>query len=357
MLHNFEYEHKLRVGVIGAGEHCYRNILPCFQYAPVELITLSDPQAERGLAVARQFGARHFYPNHKTMLAKEELDAVFIVVGPDANGRPQYPELAADSLRAGCHTWIDVPPCSGSDELSKFTNACMVKRKYVATGFKKMFMPSYLKVAEIIADPAFGEISSFSMRYPLTLPAEDQRNDQAAMAPFLGFVQPYAALLRLFGECEGFSYLRSKATGDVVLNLRYRKGFVGTLHLCGSQALTSPIERLEVIGSGANVVVENGVRLVYYRAGGRRGDTGNKNTDSYIGPDESAPIVWEPEFSLGKVYNKQLFLEGYAGAVLAFAERLLAGEAPKHGNLVDMLHIMNVHDKIRRGKEQVWITA
>ncbi|MHB1293599.1 MAG: Gfo/Idh/MocA family protein [Anaerolineae bacterium] len=354
---NLDYEKKLRVGVIGAGEHCYRNILPCFQYAPIELVALSDLQAERGLAVARQFGARHFYPNHKTMLGKEELDAVFIVVGPDATGRPQYPDIAPDALRAGCHTWVDVPPCASAEDMNKFTNACMVKHKYLVTGFKKMFVPGYLKVAEIIADPAFGGVSSFSMRYPLTLPPEDQRNDQAAIAPFLSFLHPYSALTRLFGECEGLSYLRSKSTGDVAMNLRYRKGFVGTLHLCGSQAVTSPVERLEVIGSGANVVVENGVRLTYYRPGGSRGALAGGNVETFMGPDESAPIVWEPDFSLGKVYNKQLFLEGYAGSVLQFAERLLDGEAPRYGNLVDMLHMMSLYDKIRRGKEQVWITA
>ena len=108
---NYEYEKRLRIGYIGAGQHSFRNILPCFQYAPIELVALTDHHTERGLAVARQFGAQRFYPNHKAMLAKEkDLDAIFIVVGPDAKGRPRYPELAAESLRAGFHTWIDAPP-------------------------------------------------------------------------------------------------------------------------------------------------------------------------------------------------------------------------------------------------------
>ena len=357
MLYNYEYEKKLRVGYIGAGEHSYRNILPCFQYAPIELVALADHNTDRGLAIARQFGARHFYPNHKAMLAKEEMDAVFIVVGPDAEGRPRYPALASESLRAGFHTWIDAPPCQSADDISTFTDACMASHKYVATAFKKMFASGYVKLAEIIKDPGFGGVSTFSVRYPVSLPAEEIREDSLVMSSFLEFVHPYSLLLHLFGECEGFTYMRSSVSGGVVMSLRYRSDTVGSLHLTGGQAVTSPLERVEVIGNGANVVVENGVRLTYYRPGGRRGQGKHGRDHSYIGPDESAPIVWEPEFSLGQLYNKQLFLEGYVGCVRHFAERLLEDEAPLQGNLVQMLHIMTIYDKIRGGTENEWISA
>ena len=348
---NYEYEKRLRVGYIGAGEHSVRNILPCFQYAPIELVALADQHPERGLAVARQFGARRFYPNHKTMLAKEELDAVFIVVGPDAEGRPRYPELATEALLAGFHVWIEKPPCSSANDISQFTNACLQTRRYIATGFKKMFAPAYLKVAEIIADPSVGGVSSFYLRYPLAIPPASERKDTRAMAPFLEFVTPYSLLLRLFGECESLSYMRSPVSGGLVINLRYSKGIVGTIHLTGGQAPTSPLERLEVIGNGANVVVENGIRLIYYRPGGGRGEGAYGRAETFIGPDASAPILWEPEFSLGQLYNKQLFLQGYVGCIKHFAEKILAGESPRHGNLVDMLHIMHVHDRLRDGKE------
>lgn len=357
MLFNYEYENKLRVGYIGAGEHSYRNILPCFQYAPIELVALSDPDTDRGLAVARQFGARHFYPSHRALLAKEEMDAVFIVVGPDADGRPRYPELASEALRAGFHTWIDKPPCSTVDEISIFTNACIAKHKYLATGLKKMFAPAYLKVAEIIADPSFGGVSSFSMRYPLSLPPEEKRQDTRAMSAFLEFVHPYSVLVRLFRECKGFIYMRSELSGGVVMCFRFRGNIVGTLHLAGGQSATSPLERLEVIGNGANVVVENGVRLIYYRSGGSRGEGGFGRAGSYIGPDDTAPIIWEPEFSLGQLYNKQLLLEGYVGCIQHFAQSLLDDKPPKHGNIVDIMHIMTVYDRIRDGKEDEWIRA
>jgi hypothetical protein len=56
------------------------------------------------------------------------------------------------------------------------------------------------------------------------------------------------------------------------------------------------------------------------------------------------------------LYNKDLFLGGYVGCVRHFAERILAGEPPRYGNLVDMLHIMTIYDKLRDAKENTWIT-
>lgn len=354
MPYSYEYDRKLRVGFIGAGDQAYRNILPSFQYAPLELIALADEDEERGLAVARQFGARHYYPNHKALLAKERMDAVFIVTGPDSEGRPRYPELASEALRAGYHVWVAPPPCATEKEISAFTDACMASRKYVMTGFKRMFAPAYLKVAQIIEDTAFGGVSTFYMRYPLALPAEGQREAAQARAAFLEFVHPYALLSRLFGECEGFTVMRSDKTGGGVITFRYRSGIVGSLHLTSGQALSSPLERLEVVGNGANVVVENGVRLTYYRKGGAPGDDQTLGPDVFIGADANAPIVWEPEFSMGQVYNKQLVLQGYVGCIRHFAERLLQEEAPRHGNLVDMLHIMTVHDRVLAARENAW---
>jgi predicted dehydrogenase len=354
---NYEYEKKLRVGLIGAGDHAYRNILPCLQYAPIELVALAENQPERGLAVARQFGAKHFYPNHKAMLARETMDAVLIVMGPDGEGRSRYPELGVEVLRAGFHAWLDKSPCDSAKQVNTLMEACVARGKFVMTGFKKMFTPAYLKVAEIIEDPNFGEASSFALRYPLALPPVEERGDPKTMASFADWVHPFSLLARLFGECQGFTYLRNATTGGVVMNLRYRKGVIGTLHLTGGQAATSPLERLEVVGRGANVVVENGIRLVYYRPGGMRGEGVYGRSESFIGRDESAPIFWEPEFSLGQLYNKQLFLEGYVGCLRHFSERLLADQPPIHGNLVDMLHLMTMYDRICAAKENEWTTA
>jgi predicted dehydrogenase len=163
----------------------------------------------------------------------------------------------------------------------------------------------------------------------------------------LGFLDhlchPASILLRLAGPIERFSYEREERNGGLAVSIRFRSGAVGLLHLAAGSAGTSPLERLEVVGRGANVIVDNGCHLTYYRPG-RRGEGGYGRSASYIGPDDGAPLHWEPEFSLGQLYNKGLFLLGYAPEILSFCDHALRGERPPHAGLTDALEITRFYE-------------
>jgi predicted dehydrogenase len=356
MKYNYEYDRKLQVGYIGAGEHSYRNILPAFQYAPIDLVAITDHKTDRGMAVARQFGARRFYPNHKALLAKETgLDAVMIAVGPDESGRPRYPELAAEALAAGFHVWIDTPPCLTADEVSVFTNACIRKHKYMAVGFARQFAPAYLQAAEIMADRTFGQLASYAYRFPLALPDMAHRRLDKGIAPFLPMTGVLALLAGLFGEVQSFSMVRN-SSGSAVLSMVHANGVPGALHLTAGQALSAPSERLEVVGRRASLVVDDAVRLIHYRRAAPVSSELAGRQDRYLlGDPESAPVMWAPRFDLLEPTTQSLALSGYLGSVTSFAEQLLAGQPPKKGTLMEALHVMTVFDKIRHAKEMEWV--
>ncbi len=356
MLYNFEYPEKLKIAYIGAGEHSIRNILPTFQYAPIELVALADHNTERGLAVARMFGARRFYPNHKALLAKEtELDAAMIVVGPDEEGRPRYPELAAETLTAGLHTWIDAPPCLSASQVSTFTNACIKRHKYLAVGFRRRFSPGYAKAAELLEQEALGQINSYSFRFPLRMPDAPQRRTEEGMAPFLPFTSVMALLLNLFGEAEGVSYVRNERTGATAMQMLHRNGVVGSLQLTVGQSTSAPQERLEITGTGHSLFVDGGVRVALYRTDSSLNPQEQGRQDSFVrGGEDDAPLFWEPRHDALEPATHHIALSGYLGSVKVFAERLLADEPPKYGTLVDVLHVMTVIDRIRKAKERDW---
>jgi predicted dehydrogenase len=359
VLYNFEYPRKLKIAYIGAGEHSIRNILPTFQYAPIELMAMADHDTERGLAAARMFGAKRFYPNHKALLAKEEgLDAVMIVVGPDEQGLPRYPELAAETLGAGLHTWVDAPPCVSAANVSIFTNACMKRRKYMAVGFRRAFAPAYLKAAELLDAGTLGHVTSYAMRFPLRLPGPPERRTDKGMAPFLPFTSIIALLYGLFGEVEGLSMLRHEATGAGVITFAHKGGVVGSVHLAVGQASASPSERLEIVGTGANLVAESGLRLVCYRRDGGVSPELLGRQEGYPAEDPAhAPLFWEPRFEALEPATHQVALSGYLGSVRSFADQMLAGEPPQHGTLIEVLHVMTVFDRIHQGKEREWIAV
>jgi predicted dehydrogenase len=346
--YSFEYERRIRAGFVGCGTHSWRNVYPTFQYAPVDLVAVADPHEERARAYARQFGVPAYYGNHRDMLERERLDAVFVVTNYDERGHPRYPQIAVDALRAGAHAWIEKPPAATMEEVEMMLEAERQTGRFVQVGYKKMFFTAIAKAKEIISRAGeFGPPAQIYVRYPQSLPPPELRGDPQRMRGFLDhFFHPASIVQHLLGPVRSVSYQWEPLGGGSVSTLVFPGGAIGLMHLAGGHSGTSPLERLEVIGRGSNVVVENGVKLTYYRRGAR-GPGGYGRSASYIGADESAPLVWEPEFSLGQLYNKNLFLLGYAPEVTYFCECVLAGRRPAYANLDDTVAMMRWYQVYR----------
>ncbi len=352
MIHlNWEYPQRLRAAFIGCGDHAFRNIYPCLAYAPVELVAVCDRREERARAYARQFGATAVYTDHRLMLEREQPQVVFIVTGYDAAARPTYPPLAIDAMRAGAHAWIEKPPAASASEIEQMIATERETGRFTMVGFKKMFFPAVARAAEIAAAPEFGGVAAVSVRYPQSLPPPERRADARAMLGFLDHLcHPASVLQRVAGPIQRFSFEREPINGGLGVSLRFTSGAVGVLHLAGGSSGTAPLERLEIVGRGANVIVENGCRLIHYRPG-RRGEGGYGRSASFIGPDEGAPLLWEPEFSLGQLYNQGLFLLGYAPEILAFCDHALRDEPPAHAGLGDALAITRFYEAFVTARE------
>ncbi len=338
-------ERRVRVGFIGCGGHSFRWIYPSLQFAPVELIATCDTRDDRAGQYARQFGARRSYTDHREMLEREDLEGVFIVTGYDAEGRPSYPPLAADCLRAGCHVWMEKPPAATAAEIETLIQVSRETGRFAMVGFKKCFYPAIEKVKEILGREEFGRPWHIYVRYPEALPSEEDKRSLtgSALHAFLDHIcHPASILVYLMGPAHSLTYRRAPSGAGFAL-LRFAEDAVGCLDFAARQSGTSPLERLEVVGDGANVVVDNGVRLIYYRPGGR-GRGGYAGALSYIGDDAGAPMLWEPQFSLASMDAKTLALEGFLGEVTYFARCIMEGREPEKAGLADALGIMRIYE-------------
>jgi predicted dehydrogenase len=317
--HEYAPDEKIRVGYLGCGDHSFRNLLPCFQYAPVDLVAVCDRQETRAQAFASTFGARQVFTDYERMLQECDLDAVFIVTGYGPHG-VTYPPLAIQALHAGCDVFIEKPPANSVAEVQQMQAAEAQTGRFVFVGFKKVFFPAVAKARELAQSGQLGWVNSIYARYPQRLPlTQEERQDRGKMRSFLDHVvHPASILYSIGGEMASVRFNIDPGGGSVSV-IRFADGKLGNLHLVGGGSGTSPLERLEVVGDRSNVVVDNGVKLTWYRPGGR-GPGGYGRSANFIGPDEAGPIVWEPEFSLGQLYNKGIFLLGYAQEILYFCE-------------------------------------
>lgn len=342
IVYNFEYERRLRACFVGAGGHAFRNVYPTFRYAPVDLVGVCDLDEARARSFAGLFGGGTAYSDHRVMLAAEKPEAVFIVTSYDPDGKVQATAIARDALRAGAHVWMEKPTAASRAEVEELIRLSAETGRTVMTGLKKTFFPAIEKLKDIILAPEFGGLSSLVVRYPQNLPPPEERGDLVKMRSFLDHIYHPAAILNyLGGPIERASYEWSPATGASVGLLRFRNGAVGALHFAAGQSGASPLERIEAVGNGANAVVENGTRLIHYRPG-RLPAYGR--AASFIQPDESAALIYEPENSLGQLYNSNIFTLGYVPEVLHFCDAVQAGRPVGKGTLAESLEIMKLFD-------------
>ncbi len=344
----YETPVRVRAGFIGCGVHAYRNVYPAFRYAPVELVAVTDLQEDRAAAFAREFGAQRSYTDYREMLAREELDCVFVVTNYDAQGHPRYPGIAMDAMRAGCHAWIEKPPAMSLAQVEEMMAVEHETGKFVQVGYKKMFVPAYEKAREISGRLEFGGVNQLTVRYPQSLPPPESRYDLAGEPLAVSFLDhlfhPMAIVQLIGGDATSMCYLWEPRGGGMIASFTLAGGGIASLHSSGGQSPNAPREHIEVVGQGAHLVVENGIRLTYYRPA--RGLSYGRAA-SFITPDDEAPLHWEPEFSLGVLYNDNAFLLGYVPEIRTFCDSVQASSPPAKAGLRDTWSMMQVYEAFR----------
>lgn len=349
--YNFEYERRLKACFVGAGGHAYRNVYPTFRYAPVDLVAVCDLDQRRAQEFARIFGGERAYADHHQMLAAEKPEVVFIVTSYAEDGHVQATEIARDAVNAGAHVWMEKPTAASRREIEDLKALGERTGRQIMTGLKKTFFPAIEKLKDIVSAPEFGRLTSLVVRYPQSLPPREDRLNLVKMRSVIDHIyHPGAILHYLGGPIERASFEWEPVSGASVTSFRFKSGAVGSLHLAAGQSGSGPLERVEAIGEGAHAVVENGTRLIHYR---KAKLPSYGRAASFIQPDDSAALLYEPENSLGQLYNNNMFTLGYVPEVLHFCEAVLEGKPLQKGTLDAAIEIMKLYDFFSKTSEGV----
>jgi predicted dehydrogenase len=350
---SFEHEHRLKAAFVGCGGQASRNLLPVFRFAPLDLIATCDIQEQRAAACARSYGALRYYTTLDELLTHEDLDVIFLATGYDHLGIPLYPGQASRVLEAGCHVWIEKPPAARVEEIEALHEKEESAGRYVGVGFMKMFSPGAAKLRELLLNPEFGVPTSLYLRDPEVLPPPAQWTESRKMKLLLDhIVHPSSLMHSLLGPIRRV-FAESAPNGAAMVSVKFVQGACGVLHMPWGQSSLSPMERLEIVGEGSNAVLEDNIRLRYYRPSHRGlapspyGLGGN-----YIGPTNHAPICWELGGYSGQPYNMHMFYQGYALEILYFCDCLIRGEKPALGNLGDAWHVTRFYETLEFAREQ-----
>lgn len=348
-------EREIRAGFIGCGSHAFRNLYPALQFVPVKVVATCDLDQEKAAAYAAQFGARSAYADYHAMLEKEHLDAVFICTGYDACGRPLYPAIAIDVLKAGCHVWMEKPPAAECIAIERMQDAAHAAQKTVLVGFKKMFAPANEKAKELLSEASFGTPHLLLLQYPQNVPTQEEftryfaQEDVGSVRDFLDHIcHPVSLLIYLMGMPVSLSFVRSAAGGGVV-TFSFSSGAIASLALTRGSSCNGGMEHTTIISDkGQQITVANTVRVSLHRT--PPGLAYGQTPSFYSGTAADVTAVWEPEFSLGQLYNKGLFLLGYYNEINEFISSIREHRPPLKGTLADAWHVTRIFEAFAHGE-------
>jgi predicted dehydrogenase len=347
---------ELKAGFIGCGSHSFRNLYPSFQFTPVNLAAVCDLDRRKAEAFAAKLGATSAYSNYHRMLAEEDLDAVFICTGYNDRGRPLYPSLSVDCLQAGCHVWMEKPPAASCEEVVQMQDAAKAAGKNVVVGMKKMFFPANEKAKELMSSEDFGTPQLVTLQYPQYVPSVEEFSDYIqdgrsnAVVGFLDHVcHPASLLIYLLGMPDSLHYERSNS-GAGLATFRYTSGAIASVTFTHGSSRNGGMERTMIVSDkGQHITVENNTRVTFHRTP----PLGYGDVPSfYTGVSEQTSAVWEPEFSLGQLYNKGLFLLGYYNEINEFAGSILENRSPSKGTLKQAWQVTRIFEAFAAGPDK-----
>lgn len=333
-----ECKTRVRLGIVGAGSHCYRNILPALTYLPVHLKAICDTDQSLAEKTATQYGC-HSYRDSKEMYQQEELDAVLLVVSEKA-----HPILACEAFSRGLNVWMEKPAAVTSAEIEEMIRSR--NGKIGVVGYKKAFMPATTKAREIIDSDAYTPMKSMLVTYPINQPAVIDGQCRW----HVNACHPLSMILACNSSVASVRSICAEGGGLCVL--RFSDGSICNFHFAQGP---SPNESYTLYGDDWQLQIDNCARVTLKR--GYPLEYGR--TASFIpAGDSSGAIVWEPQNSLSTLENKANFVQGIYWSLKYFLECVQQDQPPELGSLEFALKIQKVYEAAHQSNgDEVLIPA
>ena len=146
---------KLKVGIIGTGWIAESHIESYKRMPDVEIVAGADLIDGKAEAFFKDYGVEgvRLYPDHKSMLENEELDAVSV-----CTYNTQHAVCTIDALKKGVHVLLEKPMCVTIEEAADIMRAEKESGKVLSIGFQPRFDPNMKKIKEIVDSGVLGEI-------------------------------------------------------------------------------------------------------------------------------------------------------------------------------------------------------
>jgi predicted dehydrogenase len=149
----------IRWGMIGCGDVTEVKSGPGFYKAEHStLLGVTNRTLSKAHSYAQRHGVPRVYPDTATLLADQEIDAVYIATPPS-----EHKALTLQAAAAGKHVYVEKPMGMNQADCQEMITACKNAEVRLYVAFYRRAMPRFLKVKEWLDQGAIGAVCTVSI--------------------------------------------------------------------------------------------------------------------------------------------------------------------------------------------------
>jgi predicted dehydrogenase/glycosyltransferase involved in cell wall biosynthesis len=255
----------LGVAVVGAGNLARWAHLPNLKKIPnVRLQAICSSSGARGKTYARRFGAAYCCSDYEEILRDTDVDVVMVL----SRNQHHYAQTLA-ALQAGKHVFVEKPMALTESECSTLYQTVEQTGKQLTVGFNRRFAPFYVEQKRALAGRVGPVVINCRVSSP-DISGSYWMADPAIGGAILGEAVHFIDLMYWFLGAEPVevsAYCLPTGSHDpigennLVANLVFADGSIGTLNYSTIGSKRSSGERVEVFAKGITAVVDDFKRL------------------------------------------------------------------------------------------------
>ncbi len=167
---------RFRLAVVGSGRIAQSYLAAYRAMEEVELVAVADTNPEVAQATVEAFGCRA-YPDHKSLLAEERLDAVTICTPPSTHSG-----IAVECLSAGLHVLCEKPIAINSADVRTMLDAARERGRQLMMASKFRYVRDIASARSLIQAGILGTVVRFENTFASWLDVSRRWNAEPSIS-------------------------------------------------------------------------------------------------------------------------------------------------------------------------------
>jgi predicted dehydrogenase len=240
-------------------------LIPEFRRAGVDLNVLVSNGSATAAHYANKLGFRAHSTDSRSIFDDESISTVVVATRHDSHAR-----YVINAIESGKHVFVEKPLCLTSGQLDGIREALSINPVVLTVGFNRRFSPLVLKMRQLLMKTTGPKTLVMTVNAG-QLPADHWTRDPAVGGGrVVGEACHFVDLLRHLADCPITDFwlsggIRAASSGpasdNVIFNLQFEDGSIGSVQYIATGHKSYPKERLEVFAGGKVLQLDNFRRL------------------------------------------------------------------------------------------------